>query len=86
MTGYISDRIGRKLSILLACVPYVLGFLLIGLSYVMIPHTDDIIATSTHTGPYQYYLIFLLIGRLMSGFGVGALSLVVPVIIVIYNY
>lgn len=73
ITGFVSDKLGRKMSFLLASVPYIVGFLFIVMSYTAI--SKSVISTEGNT----LYLVFFLIGRALSGFGAGAMSLIVPV-------
>ena len=63
--GWISDRWGRKCSLLFSSVPYVLGYLL--LSYAHYSSTATVFKT------------LLLIGRFVSGLGMGWASTVAPV-------
>ena len=63
--GWIADCWGRKCSLLFCGVPYVIGYAL--LSYA-------------HYSPVALaFKVILLIGRLISGFGMGWASAVVPV-------
>ena len=68
VTGFISDKIGRKPSMLLGCLPLVIGWSIIAISYVFTKDPD-----------YRKFYSMLMVGRGLSGFGIGCLSLVVPV-------
>lgn len=57
--GYSADKLGRKLSVVLACVFFIIGV---------------IIQAVVHGGNYDY----ILGGRFVTGLGVGALSMIVP--------
>ena len=63
--GWISDRWGRKCGLLFSSVPYLLGYLL--LSYAHYSSTATVSKT------------LLLIGRFVSGLGMGWASTVAPV-------
>ena len=76
ITGIVSDKIGRKLTFLLACVPYSLGFLFLAYSFSFMIDGEKGVEV---TQPSVLYIVFLLTGRALSGFGAGAMSLVVPV-------
>lgn len=57
--GYSADKLGRKLSVVLACVLFVVGV---------------VVQAVVHGGQYSY----ILGGRFITGLGVGALSMIVP--------
>ena len=63
--GWIADRWGRKYSLLFCGVPYVIGYLTMSYAH--------------YTPVNLTFKIILLIGRLISGFGMGWASAVVPV-------
>ena len=65
--GVVSDRIGRKPSILISCFPLVLGWSLIAMSYYYTTSSEE-----------SFYAL-LMIGRFLTGFGMGSLSLLLPV-------
>ena len=67
--GLISDKIGRKPSMLISCLPLVFGWSIMAISYIF---THDI-------GDKPKFYAMLMVGRGLSGFGIGCLSLVVPV-------
>ena len=72
VTGLLSDKLGRKLTMLLGVVPYIIGFFFIVLSFYFIKRETQITSQVV-------YLVFILIGRALSGFASGWMSLVVPV-------
>ena len=65
VAGWASDRFGRKTAMMLSGVPYSLGWLFISCAN-SVPSVDGFIA-------------FLLLGRLLTGFATGWMSLCVPV-------
>ena len=75
VTGYMSDKLGRKMSFLITCVPSVFGYFFIALSFYVMVSEKSVIFKEQNT----LYFVCLLIGRALSGFGAGAMSLVVPV-------
>lgn len=62
------------MSFLLASIPYILGFLSLAYSTSFIEKSYQI-----NSSPQVVYIVLLLVGRALTGFGAGALSLVVPV-------
>ena len=66
--GVLSDRIGRKPSMLIGCIPLVCGWSIMAMTIYF-----------TGPGDKVKFYIMLMVGRGLSGFGVGCLSLVVPV-------
>ena len=71
ITGLISDKIGRKLTLILGSVPCALGWFLIAASWYFYPD-----------GNLDRMLPMLLAGRFLTGFASGCFSLVVPVSII----
>ncbi|ODM94060.1 Facilitated trehalose transporter Tret1 [Orchesella cincta] len=57
-SGYLIEKIGRKKSLLVVGIPYIIGWFTIALAH-------------------QIYMLY--VGRFLTGFSVGALSLVAPV-------
>ena len=68
VVGIVSDKIGRKATLLLLTIPSVIGWYFIAGSFWFAVDND-----------YQKYLATLLAGRCLSGFAAGGFSLVVPV-------
>ena len=68
VVGIVSDKIGRKPTLLLLAIPSVIGWYFIAVSFWFAVDND-----------YQDYLAMLLAGRCLSGFAAGGFSLVVPV-------
>ena len=66
--GIVSDKIGRKATLLLLTIPSVIGWYFIAASFWFAVDNDN-----------QTYLAILLAGRCLSGFAAGGFSLVVPV-------
>lgn len=65
IAGWIADHWGRKPALLLAGIPYLVGYLMIALAHLI----GDAVAFKT----------VLLIGRLLSGVGLGWSCMAVPV-------
>ena len=65
IAGVIADRWGRKLALLLAGVPYLVGYLMMTLAYLI--------------GDIAAFKAVLLTGRLLTGVGMGWSCLAVPV-------
>ena len=68
LVGIVSDKIGRKATLLLLTIPSVIGWYFIAASFWFSVDND-----------YRKYLAMLLAGRCLSGFAAGGFSLVVPV-------
>ena len=68
VVGIVSDKIGRKPTLLLLAIPSVIGWYFIAVSFWFAVDND-----------YQDYLAMLLAGRCLSGFAAGGFSFVVPV-------
>ena len=68
VVGIVSDKIGRKPTLLLLTIPSAIGWYFIAASFWFAVDND-----------YQKYLVMLLAGRCLSGFAAGGFSLVVPV-------
>ena len=68
LVGIVSDKIGRKATLLLLAIPSVIGWYFIAASFWFAVDND-----------YRTYLAMLLAGRCLSGFAAGGFSLVVPV-------
>ena len=64
--GVISDKVGRKPSMLISCVPLVFGWAFIAGSYYFTDRETE-------------FFTFFMVGRFFSGFGMGCFSVVVPV-------
>ena len=65
IAGVIADRWGRKLALLLAGVPYLVGYLMVALAHLI--------------GDFAAFKAVLLTGRLLTGVGLGWSCLAVPV-------
>ena len=65
IAGWIADHWGRKAALLLAGVPYLVGYLMIALAHLL--------------GDPVAFKAVLLTGRLLSGVGLGWSCLAVPV-------
>ena len=65
IAGVIADRWGRKLALLLAGVPYLVGYLMMTLAHLI--------------GDVAAFKAVLLTGRLLTGVGLGWSCLAVPV-------
>ena len=68
VVGIVSDKIGRKATLLLLTIPSVIGWYFIAGSFWFAVDNDN-----------PKYLAMLLAGRCLSGFAAGGFSLVVPV-------
>ena len=68
VVGIISDKIGRKPTLLLLTIPSVIGWYCIAVSFWFVVDND-----------YQKYLAIILAGRCLTGFAAGGYSIVVPV-------
>ena len=66
--GVLSDKIGRRPSMLIGCIPLVFGWSVIAISYYF-----------TVPGDKENFYVMLMVGRSLTGFGMGCLSLVIPV-------
>jgi sugar porter (SP) family MFS transporter len=71
ITGVVSDKLGRKMTLLIATIPSAIGWAIIASSFWFINEND-----STDV------MIMLIVGRAVAGFATGAFSLVVPVYII----
>ena len=69
VAGIIADKFGRKTALMFSTVPLVLGWLAISVS---VEHFYWPISGN-------YLFTMLVVGRVLSGFGSGWVSLVVPV-------
>ena len=65
IAGVIADRWGRKVALLFAGVPYLVGYLMIALAHLI--------------GNIPAFKAVLLTGRLLTGVGLGWSCLAVPV-------
>jgi len=70
IAGWIIDKVGRKLTLLVCSITYAIGWLLITLTLLT-------------NGTIFRLLIFA--GRLIGGIGVGFATLCAPVCIIIYD-
>ena len=70
MAGLLSDRLGRKMTLLLGGLPSMVGWLLVAYSYI--PLVDI-------GGTFDQFYSLLLIGRFFTGVSMGWYSLIVPV-------
>ena len=70
MAGLLSDRLGRKMTLLVGGIPSTFGWLLVVYSYI--PLVDN-------EGTFEQFYSLLLTGRFLTGVGMGWYSLIVPV-------
>ena len=79
VVGIVSDKIGRKATLLLLTIPSVIGWYFIAGSFWFAVDNDYQSFWFAVDNDNPKYLAMLLAGRCLSGFAAGGFSLVVPV-------